>query len=127
MQRMKKPLLYTLVLTEMSHLFCCVLPTVFSVMSLFVGLGLISTMPPALHEMHEVIHQWEIPLIAFSGAVVGLGWLIDGVSARMDCHDTGCAHGPCSPQKRKAHIVLKVASALFVFNVLIYGVFHYGS
>ncbi|MCB1530794.1 MAG: hypothetical protein H6853_06495 [Rhodospirillales bacterium] len=126
MQRIKKPLLYTLVLTEMSHLFCCVLPTVFSIVSLFVGLGLVGAMPPFLYKMHEMIHAWEIPLISFSGAVVALGWVIDAVSARMDCHDTGCEHGPCTPQKRKAHIVLKAATVLFVFNVLIYGVFHYG-
>lgn len=123
---MQKSIFWTIVATEMSHLFCCVLPTVFSIVSLLAGMGLVGTMPAGLQTLHDMIHRWEIPLIVFSGVMITLGWTIDRMARKVDCHDTGCVHEPCGTRKNKAHKVLIVASVLFVFNIIIYLAFHQG-
>lgn len=125
MERIQKSLFWALILSETSHVFCCVLPTVFTVLSLMAGLGLMS-MPAFMVTFHEAIHAWEVPIIMFSGAVVALGWGLHWYSLRIDCHDTGCAHPPCTPVKRRSSVVMKVATALFVANVLIYAIVHRG-
>ncbi len=126
MERLNKHLFWTIILSEATHVFCCVLPTLFSLLSLLVGAGLIATLPPAWQEFHHILHEYELPLIVFSGAVIALGWGIDRYATRIDCHDTGCGHPPCTPVKKRAHIVLKIATALFICNLIIYFVFHRG-
>ena len=126
MERMQKSIFWAIVATETSHLFCCVLPTIFSIVSFLAGVGLVSAMPAGLESLHHFIHRWEIPLIIFSGVTIALGWAIDRFAGRVDCHDTGCVHEPCSTRKNKAHKVLIIASILFVFNIVIYMAFHQG-
>lgn len=125
MERIRKSLFWALVLSETSHVFCCVLPTVFTALSFLAGLGMVS-MPAFLIEFHEAIHEWEIPIIAFSGAILVLGWVLHWYSLKIDCHDTGCCHPPCTPVKRRSATIMKIATVLFVANVLIYGVVHRG-
>jgi hypothetical protein len=124
MQRAHKSIFWAIILSETSHIFCCVLPTLFSVIGLFAGLGFVVTLPPGLEALHEALHAYELPMMAFSAAVMVLGWILYGISRRMDCHDTGCVHGACAPKKNTAHTVLKIATVLFVFNVMIYFGFH---
>lgn len=126
MERMQKSIFWAIIVTETSHLFCCVLPTLFSLLSFLAGVGLITAMPAGLAELHHFIHRWEIPLIIFSGVTIALGWAIDMMGQRVDCHDTGCVHEPCGTRKNKAHKVLIVASVLFAFNIVIYFAFHQG-
>lgn len=126
MERMQKSVFWTIVVTEMSHLFCCVLPTIFSVAAFLAGLGLVGAMPAGFETLHHLLHQWEIPLIVFSGVAIALGWAIDLRARKMDCHDTGCVHEPCGTRKYKAHKVLMIASGLFLFNVIIYFALHQG-
>lgn len=125
MERIQKSLFWALVLSETSHVFCCVLPTVFTALSFLAGLGMAS-MPAFMVEFHEAIHAWEIPIIAFSGAVLALGWALHAYSLKIDCHDTGCCHPPCTPVKRRSGTIMKIATVLFVANVLIYGIVHRG-
>lgn len=125
-ERLNKSLFWTIILSEATHIFCCVLPTLFSLLSLLVGAGLIASLPPGWTSFHTLLHDYEVPLIVFSGAVIALGWAADWYAGRIDCHDTGCGHPPCKPVKRRAHIVLKIASALFIVNLIIYFVFHRG-
>ncbi len=126
MERIQKSLYWAIIASETSHIFCCVLPTLFSLMSLTAGLGVVTTMPKSLLFAHEMLHEWEVPMILFSGAIVVLGWFIHYIAKRLDCHDTGCVHGSCEPRKVRSGRVLFIATALFVMNVSVYMIFHRG-
>ncbi len=108
------------IVSEVGHVFCCVLPTIFSLATVLVGLGVLGAMPVWMNGMHDVMHDWEIPIILMSGFILVLGWGLHVISERLDCHDTGCGHGSCEPKKKKTLSVLKIATALFVINVAIY-------
>lgn len=123
MQKLQKTLFAAIIASEASHVFCCVLPTIFSIISLLAGVGLVS-MPVWLSGFHDFLHQWELPMIALSGAVILLGWALYAYSKRIDCHNTGCHHGDCKPRKNIALTVMKIATILFVLNTAIYLVFH---
>jgi hypothetical protein len=110
--------------SELSHVFCCVLPTLFTVISFAANIGMISAAPIWLMDMHESIHHYEIPIILFSGAMVCFGWAVHRMSLRVDCHDTGCAHPPCSPTKSRNTKILMIATILFLANVTIYATIH---
>lgn len=125
-ERIQKSLYWTIIASEASHIFCCVLPTVFSLVTLAAGLGLVAAVPAGWDYLHQILHSWELPMILFSGAFVALGWGIHYLAKRIDCHDTGCAHEPCAPRKRKAGSILKFATGLFIVNVAIWLVFHQG-
>lgn len=115
---------WIVILSEISHVFCCVLPSIFSILTLFVSMGLIGMTPLWLDGMHEIMHDWEMAIIALSGVIVLLGWGIHHVAEKIDCHDTGCAHGECKPKKKSATRVLRIATTLFVINVAIYVTIH---
>ncbi|MDY0029236.1 MAG: hypothetical protein RBR86_04750 [Pseudobdellovibrionaceae bacterium] len=115
---------WAVLLSELSHVFCCVLPTLVTVMGVLANAGLMGAAPGVLMDLHETIHHYEIPLIIFSGVMVALGWIIHLASTDVDCHDTGCAHPPCSPKKRNNSRILVIATVLFAVNLLIYGGVH---
>ncbi|MFK7839180.1 MAG: hypothetical protein AB8B83_02520 [Bdellovibrionales bacterium] len=126
MEKLQRSLNVAVVLAEISHIFCCVLPTVVSVMSVLVGVGLIGSLPIGLLVLHDYLHDWEVPIIVGSGLLIAVAWLFVWCSHRVDCHDTGCEHGPCEPKKKKSSRLLKLATILFVINVSVYSVFHRG-
>ncbi len=126
MKKFQNTLNIAVILSETSHVFCCVLPTVFSVISVLAGIGIVSAVPFWLQGLHAVMHGWEVPVILFSGFVVGLGWALYFYSKKIDCHDTGCHHGPCEPTKKNTNKMLKIATFLFVVNISVYVVFHRG-
>jgi hypothetical protein len=126
MQKHQNKIFWALILSESTHVFCCVLPTVFSVLSLFAGLGLIGVMPSFIVDLHALFHAWEVPMLIASGLILALGWWLYRFSRRIDCHDTGCHHGPCNPSKNKVSIILMIATGLFVVNLFVYTVFHRG-
>ncbi len=121
---LQKSMMWAVVLSEASHIFCCVFPTLFSVVGLLAGLGMVVALPGFMIELHNFLHNWEVPMIALSGAILVLGWVVTLYSEKIDCHDGGCGHGACAPRKKRAHVVLKIATVLFVFNVLIYMTIH---
>ena len=123
-EKIQKSMVWAVILSESSHLFCCVLPTIVSLMGLLAGLGVIVALPSGVLQLHEFLHEWEIPMIAASGVILALGWIAIRYSDKVDCHSTGCAHGACAPKKSRAHLVLKIATVLFVFNVAVYVVVH---
>jgi hypothetical protein len=112
------------VLSEGTHVFCCVFPTLFSLAGLLASIGIFITIPGYMTEFHDFLHDWEIPIIVLSGALLALGWAVVLYSDKIDCHNTGCAHGACVQRKSKAHLVLKIATALFIFNVAVYAFVH---
>jgi len=116
----KKHFGWAVLLSELGHVFCCVLPTIVTVVGVLANAGLMTAAPGFLTELHGTIHHYEIPMIVFSGLMVALGWAIHCASEDVDCHNTGCSHPPCSPKKRKNSKILLIASALFIVNILIY-------
>ena len=124
MNKIHRHLSIAVLLSEFSHVFCCVLPTVFTVLSFAVNLGLITVMPGFLLELHKHIHEYEVPIIAVSGAMLALGWGCHSGSRRVDCHDNGCGHPPCDPQKNTNARILIVATVLFVMNLTVYFFIH---
>lgn len=126
MKKMQGIFSWVVVLSECSHVFCCVLPSLFSVLTLLVGIGVMGAMPVWMQSFHEMMHGWEIPMMMASGIIVLVGWGLYHISQKIDCHDTGCGHGACAPKKKRSEYVLKIATFLFLGNVLIYMVFHKG-
>jgi hypothetical protein len=112
---------WAVLLSELSHVFCCVIPTLVTVLSAFANIGLFVVSPDGLlMNIHNAMHEYEIPIIVFSGVMVALGWLAHIVSRDVDCHDTGCVHPPCTPQKSRNSKILAIATLLFVVNIVIY-------
>lgn len=111
---------WAVLLSEFSHVFCCVLPTVVTLLSLLANAGLMGAAPAFLDELHDALHAYEIPIIAFSGLMVALGWAFHFASRRVDCHDTGCVHPPCDSRKSGNSRILIIATVLFALNIGIY-------
>lgn len=124
-QNIQKSVIWGVVLSEASHVLCCVFPAIFSLMSLAVGMGLAASMPSFMVHIHDLMHEWELPIIAFSGVLLVLGWVVTWYSDHAACcHSTGCSHGSCKPRKTKAHLILIAATALFSFNLVVYTFVH---
>lgn len=115
---------WVVILSECSHVFCCVLPSVFSIITLLAGIGVIGAMPIWMEVLHDTLHGYEISLMIFSGAVVLIGWGLHYISKKIDCHDTGCGHGACAPKKSRSEKILIAATMLFLLNVGIYFSIH---
>ena len=124
MKKMKAAIFWSILVSETAHVFCCVLPAIVSVFSI---LGSLSLIPGSLLAFHHFMHQYEIPVLIGSVTLLALGWALHILSEKIDCHDTGCGHPPCAPQKNKTSLILKAATILFVFNTVIYFTLHYQS
>lgn len=119
MKRIQATLHWVIVASAASHIFCCVLPTMFALVSFFTGLGLFSVLP-AFENLHHVLHSYEVPMIIMAAVMLSLGWSVQYYSWQIDCHDTGCGHGSCKPKKRRAEKMLLIATGLFVFNMAVF-------
>jgi hypothetical protein len=129
MQKYKNTVLTAILISESSHIFCCVLPTVFSIVSVLSGLGIVSALPAGWSQLHDLLHHYELPMIVFSGVVLALGWGLHHYTEHMGPHEQHkhCCDGHCgskAQKKNKIHTVLKIASVLFVINVAVYFIFH---
>ena len=127
-QNIQKWLTRVIIASEASHIFCCVLPTVFSIASLLAGLGMISAMPGWLDGVHGVMHDWEVPMIIMAAVVIALGWGLHWLSLKLDTHSEHCHHGGCDSKKKSknANLILKIATVLFLVNVSVYFGLHRG-
>lgn len=124
MERLQNKFMWAVLLSETTHIFCCVLPSAVSIMSLMANVGLMSAVPGGLDRLHDMIHNYEIPLIIFSGIMLALGWALHVIARRLDCRSTGCAHEPCGPTKKRSLRIMQIATILFAANLTIYSVFH---
>ena len=121
MQRFHKHLGWAVLASELSHVFCCVIPTIVTILSAFANIGLFVVSPDGfLMIIHNQIHMYEAAIIVFSGAMVALGWVALLLTRKVDCHDTGCVHGDCVPQKSSNSKILIIATLLFIVNMAIY-------
>lgn len=125
MQNLNRYISITTVASEVTHLFCCGLPMVFSILSFFTSIGMLASMPASLDYLHETLHPYEVPMIIISAFLISMGWILHLISQRIDCRKTGdCVHKPCSPKKKKSSKILTIASILFIFNLTGYLVLH---
>lgn len=121
MQGLHKHFGWAVLVSELSHVFCCVIPTVVTILSAFANVGLFVISPDGmLMNIHNAMHVYEVPVIVFSGAMVGLGWVAHFLSKDVDCHDMGCCDTSCAPQKSQNSKVLMIATLLFALNIVIY-------
>lgn len=120
MADLRKHFGWAVLLSEASHVFCCVLPTFVTACGILANIGLISAAPAFIMELHEALHHYEIPIIVFSGLMVAAGWIVHCATRDVDCHDTGCTHPPCDGKKTNNSKILIIATCLFALNLVIY-------
>lgn len=125
-QRAQRMLGWGILASELSHVFCCILPVLFSLATFLVTFGFLSAMPVFVTQAHDVMHRWEVPMIMGAGVMVMIGWALHTYSVYFDCHTTGCHHGSCRPAKRKTSRLLVIATLLFAVNLAVYMALHYG-
>lgn len=126
MEKIQRGIYWSVLASELTHVFCCGLPVVVSTLSLMASLGLISVLPTGIMALHDIMHAYEMPLIIASAAVLALGWALHHISERLNCvKDSDCHHEPCAPKKKKASKVLWFATVLFAVNVSVYFGLHY--
>ena len=102
--------------TCIMHVFCCGLPLALSIGSIAAVLGLSGG-----EWVHPAwLSQYEMGLMAASGAVLAFTGMIQFISYRIDCRKDGdCHHEPCDSKKTLAHRVYFAALALFALNVAV--------
>lgn len=128
MSRKKKNfILWAIIASESSHIFCCVLPTLFSLLGILTNLGMFA-MPAAFVAFHAQLHAYEFPIVIFSGTVLAFGWALHWHSLRGEECEHGCLHHTDAkhPTVSRTHMILKVATILFVVNVFVFLVIHRG-
>jgi hypothetical protein len=128
MQKRQNAILWAVIVSETSHIFCCVLPTLFTVLAMLASVG-VFVMPAGLVAFHDVMHAWELPIIIGSGVILALGWIVHRHTLKGgDCDAPGCQHhpDPAHPKRSKTHMILIAATVLFCVNVTVYMVFHRG-
>lgn len=126
--KLHKSLLTSVIVAETTHVFCCVLPTLVTLISLAGSISSSIALPGILLDIHEWLHDFEIPVIIFSGVTLALGWGMYMLAKRIECARPHCTphETSCSPQKKNAHLILMIATILFVANVTIYITVHRG-
>lgn len=121
MEKLRRNIVWLVIASEVSHLFCCVLPTLAALLSLAVGVGLL---PTAFTALHDIIHGYEIPIIAFSAAMLGLGWWAYWLATRTDCHALGHDEHACHKTTDRSKVYLIIGTALFMMNFVIFITLH---
>lgn len=115
---------WAVLVSELGHVFCCVLPTLFTILSFGANVGLIGEAPGFLTVLHEQIHHYEIPIILFSGGMVAVGWVIYIVGLHFVAGHRDCGGFACEKGAVRNRIILIVASFLFAVNVFIFAFVH---
>ena len=106
--------------TLFGHAFCCGLPLLFGLLSLLTGFGFFSAMFPGFEAVHGALHNFEMPLMVLSASLLVFGWAVHLHAEKVDCHDTGCHHPPCTPRKAGTAKILIVASVIFAVNLILF-------
>lgn len=127
MKKRQNAILWAIIASESSHIFCCVLPTLFSLLAVLTNLGMF-VMPAAFITFHEALHEWEFPIVIFSGVVLAMGWGLHWHYLRGEECASGCKHhtDKTHPTVSKTHLILKIATVLFIMNVFVFLVVHRG-
>ena len=125
-EKLQRNIAFSVILAESTHVFCCVLPTIVTLLSVLSSLGVVTQVPVLMLDIHEMLHHYEIPIIAFSGAMLILGWVLYGISRKIECAKPHCEphETVCTPHKNNTKLVLAIASVLFLVNITVYFTVH---
>jgi hypothetical protein len=104
------------VMAEATHIFCCGIPITVAALSLGGAGGAFAF----LHAFHDVMHDYEVPVLLGSAFLLALSGALQYVSFRLDCRRTGCRHGDCTPRKFRASLLLKLALVVYGINLLLF-------
>lgn len=105
------------VITSLSHIFCCGLPVAMSILGVSSALGVVGVTTV----WESVLHEWETEILMFSGIMLLVGIILQYISYKIDCiEDAGCHHEPCAPKKRTWFYVLLAASLVYLVNVFVF-------
>lgn len=121
MEKLRRHIGWLVLASELSHLFCCILPTLAAVLSLAVGVGLL---PTAFTALHDIIHGYEIPVIIFSAIMLLLGWGAYSMAVNTDCHALGHDEHKCHKTTDRSKVFLVIGTVLFAANLVIYFALH---
>jgi hypothetical protein len=125
--KLQRGLLWTVILAESTHIFCCVLPTVITLLALLASFGAVAQMPVFILDLHEALHAYEIPVMIFSGVTLVAGWVVYAVARRIECRKDHCEpheNQTCAPLKDHTRTVLIVATFLLAINMTVYWSLH---
>lgn len=114
---MHRTISIAVIIAGLSHVFCCFLPALFSIISLFTSMGAISVLPSFINSWHNFMHAWESLIITISAIFLALGWILYFISKKINCHNTGCKHGACEPKKEHSGKIMLFATLLFLVNL----------
>lgn len=122
MQKLNRTITWTVLASEVSHVFCCLIPAALSLLSLFSSAGLVGMVPGFVLSWHEIMHNWEPEMIAFSGILLLTGWSLHRYSKKQGCtpHQGACKHEICEKRRRRTDFILLGAALLFTVNVTLY-------
>jgi hypothetical protein len=115
---------WAVLVSELGHVFCCVLPTLFTIFSFAANIGLVGEAPGLLMALHEQMHHYEIPIIVFSGGMVGLGWGVFLLAKKFAAKGENCSSVACGNHQCHNRNILIIASLLFAVNVIIFAFVH---
>jgi hypothetical protein len=104
------------VMAELTHVFCCGIPLTVAALSL----GTVGGAFTSLHAFHDVMHIYEVRILLGSGLILALSGALQYLSFRLDCRQTGCHHGDCSPKKFRASLLFKLATLAYGLNLLLF-------
>lgn len=116
MERIQKISNWFVIVSACSHFFCCVLPTISSL----IGLGAALGYSTASLSYFNWFHANEEKVMIFSAIALFIGAVSQFISWRIDCHNTGCEHGSCEPKKNYAFKVFIFALILFCINLIVH-------
>lgn len=105
-----------LMLTAFGHFFCCVLPLVATFTSLAATAGLVAINSP----MIQWFESHEVQIFIIAGLMILVSGIIQFVSEKIDCHDTGCVHEPCAPKKNWSHKLFVASTILYSVNLVVF-------
>ncbi|MBR6838358.1 MAG: hypothetical protein IKM94_02210 [Alphaproteobacteria bacterium] len=107
-----KAVKFGIIATLLPHLFCCVLPVVLAILSLFA--------PEVAHSSYFMPDWLEPWLFVISALMLGLSWVFVIRDCHCDC-DMCHTHEKHTPQK----IILSVITILFIVSVVLHIIAHH--
>jgi len=117
MQRISKLANHLALFTALSHILCCGLPLLASILSI----GAVTGSAFGVASLHDKMHAYELHILIFSGAMLVFSGVSLLIARRIDCvKDGGCSHQPCAPKKNLSFKIFLVACFIFILNLAFY-------
>lgn len=101
-----------IIATILPHLFCCVLPVVLAIISLFA--------PEIAHSSEIIPSSIEPWLFVFSALMLGVSWVV----IMHDCH-CNCENCAEAQHHKPQKVILAVVTVLFVVSIILHMIAHH--